>query len=533
VTRVRVFLLLAALASACAVPLDPPPPGDPGGGAPPRAGGELRLADPEDPHTLDPARGYDTVSWSFEQMIFNTLVDYDEGTNIVPELATGWTTTPDGRHLAFTLRRDVVFSTGRAMTSADVKFSLERLLKPSIHSQGAEFFQGVEGTKEYVAGEAPEVRGIRTPAADRVEFDLTAVDPLFLHKLTMPFAAVVDREAVERFGDDDFARHVVGTGAFVLESWVYGQRLRLARNPRYFRPGRPYVNAIDVTIGVSPQLAWFKYQRGEIDLAAIPPAEYERVLADPRYQPLLLSRATLRTNYIGLNCGLAPFDDVRVRQAMNFAIDKRRLLELIDGQGIIANEVLPPDMPGAAPIDGYPYDPDAARARLADAGQGAGFTTTLWVNRDPEVSLRLAQSIQRDLEAIGVNMDIKPVDFPALIEAVRHPGIVPAFLLGWEADFPDPSNFLTVLLHSRSRDTNNNTFYANPEVDRLLDEAEPLLDLPRRFALFHRAELLIMRDAPWVPLFHPVGTSVRHPRVRGVQLHPLRPARFEDAWLAW
>ncbi len=469
----RALAWLAALGAlaACAVPLDPPPSGPASGPEPAHPGGVLRLADAEDPRTLDPARGYDVVSWSFEQMLFNTLVDYDSGTNIVPELATSWTTSPDGRHLSFPLRRDVVFSTGRPFTAADVKFSLERLLKPSIHSQGAEFFHGLEGATDYIAGRAKDVRGIRVPAPDRVEFDLVAVDPLFLHKLAMPFAAVVDREAVERLGDDDFNAHPVGTGAFVLEEWVYGQRLRLRRNPRYFRAGRPYLDGVEATIGVSPQLAWLKYQRGELDIAGIPPAEYHRVLADPRYRPLLISRTTLRTNYLGLNCEVAPFDRVAVRQAMNLAINKQRLLELADGQGVIANSILPPDMPGAA---------------------------------------------------------------PALIEAVRHPGTVPLFLLGWEADFPDPSNFLTVLLHSRSRDTNNNTFYANPEVDRLLDEAEPLLiDDPRRFRLFHEAEVLVMRDAPWVPLLHPAGSAVRHPRVRDLELHPLRPSRLEGVWLAW
>jgi ABC-type transport system substrate-binding protein len=523
---------LGVLAAACAVPLDPPPSGPPDGDQPPRLGGVLREASSEDPRYLDPAKGYDTVSWSLEQMLFNTLVAYDAGTNIVPELAESWTLSPDGRHASFTLRHDVVFSTGRPMTAADVKYSLERLLRPTIHSQGAEFFHGIEGARDYVAGTAQEVRGIRTPAPDRVEFDLTAVDPLFLHKLTMPFAAVVDREAAEHFGDDDFTNHPVGTGAFVLEEWVYGQRLRLARNPRYFRPERPYLDAVEVTIGVSPQLAWLKYQRGEIDLAGIPSAEFQRVLADARYRPLILSRTTLRTQYLGLNCQMAPFDRAPVRQAMNLAIDKRRLLELIDGQGVIAPSILPPDMPGAEPVPGYPHDPAAARQHLQEAGLAGGFETTLWASRD-EGSMRLAQSMQEDLRQVSVTLALKPVDFPALIEAVRHPGIVPLFLLGWEADFPDPSNFLIVLLHSRSRDTNNNTFYSNPAVDRLLDEAEPLLDPARRFRLFHEAEVRIMQDAPWVPLFHPAGSAVRHPRVRNYELHPLRPARLEETWLAW
>src|SRR5256885_16484851 len=157
-------------------------------------------------------------------------------------------------------------------------------------------------------------------------------------------------------------------------------------------------------------------------------------------------------------------------------------------------------MPGAQPMPGYPYDPTAARRHLEEAGLAAGFETTLWVGRD-ERWMRLAQSMQEDLRKIGVRLALKPVDFPALIEAVRHPGMVPLFLLGWEADFPDPSNFLTVLLHSRSRDTNNNTFYSNPEVDWVLDQADPLLDPSRRFSLLPRAEGVIVREAPVVPLF--------------------------------
>jgi ABC-type transport system substrate-binding protein len=530
----RSLLLAALVAVACAVPLDPPPPGDPEGSGPPRPGGTLRLASEDDVATLDPAQGYDVVSWSFEQMLYSTLVDYDEGTAIVPELAERWEVSPDGRRFAFHLRRDVRFASGRPFSAGDVKYSLERLLKPSLHSQGAEFFQDVEGAAAYAAGTARAIEGITTPATDRVEFALRAPDPLFLHKLAMPFAAVVDREAVERVGDVDFARQPAGTGPFALAEWVYGQRLRLARNPAYFRPGLPYLDAVELTIGVSSQLAWFKYQRGELDVSGIPSAEFSRVTRDSRYRRLLLERTTLRTQYLGINCALPPFDRLAVRQALNLAVDKRRLLQLADGRGIVADQILPPDMPGrVAGIPGYPHDVAAARRRLSEAGLTGGLRTTLWSTRDPEGSLRLAQSIQQDLGAIGIELRIKAVDFPALIEAVRHPGQVPLFLLGWEADFPDPSNFLTVLLHSRSRGTNNNAFYANPAVDRLLDAADAIVDPARRFRLFGEAERLIMHDAPWVPLFHPVSFVVRHPRVRGYELHPLRPARLEQTWLAW
>jgi ABC-type transport system substrate-binding protein len=494
----------------------------------------LRLAAGDDVRTLDPAIGYDVVSWAFEAMIFSTLVDYDSGTTIVPELAESWETSGDGKRFTFHLRQDVRFSSGRAFTAADVKYSLERLLKPSIHSQGAEFFQEIEGAEEYAAGNADGVRGIVVTGPHRVDLVLTAPDLLFLHKLAMPFASVVDREAVDRHGDVGFARNPAGTGAFVFAEWVYGQRLRLARNPTYFRPERPYLDGVELSIGASDQLAWFKYQRGELDISGIPSAEFTRVRADPRYRPVLLERTTLRTQYLGLNNELAPFDQVAVRQAMNFAVDKERLLDLIDRRGVVANGILPPDMPGYDPNRPvtYPYDPAAARRRLDEAGLAAGFVTTLWATRD-DGALRIAQSVQQDLRAVGVDLRIKPVDFPALIEAIRHPRQVPIFLLGWEADFPDASNFLTVLLHSRGRGANNNAFYANPDVDRLLDEADATADPARRLALFQAAETQIMHDAPWIPLFHPVTFAVRHPRVRGYELHPLRPARIENTWLAW
>jgi ABC-type transport system substrate-binding protein len=524
--------LCLAWVVACAMPLDPPPEGSAEGGTP-HPGGVLRLASSSDVNTLDPALGYDETSWLFEQMQFDTLVDYDDATNVVPELAESWTTSPDGTRWEFQVRRDVRFSTGRPMTAADVAYSLQRILTPSVHSLGAEFFQNIVGASEFIAGTAPTVRGLEAPAPDRLVVTLTAPDPLFLHKLTLPFASAVDRETVERVGQGAFARSPVGTGAFRLTAWTQGQELRLERNPNYWRPGLPYLDAIDLQIGLSGQLSWFQYQRGGLDITEVPSAEFLRVAVDPRYAPLVVRRPTVRTQYLGLNCAMPPLDRVDVRRALALAIDRERLVELVDGRGTVARGIVPPDMPGFA---GYvipmPYDPAAARRGLAAAGFPSGFSTTIWTQRD-DGPMRLAQSMQQDLAAVGVTATLKPVDFPALIEAVRNPGQVPMFLLGWEADLPDPSNFLSVLLHSRGRGVNNNTFYGNTAVDALLDAAEPVTDPSRRLAMYREAEARILDEAPWVPLFHPVTVVVRHPRVRDYKVHPVRPPRLERVWLAW
>ncbi|MFN8543470.1 MAG: ABC transporter substrate-binding protein [Candidatus Binatia bacterium] len=529
--RDRAWLLgILVLASACAAPLDPPPAGSETAAEPPRAGGVLRLASLDDVHTLDPARGYDVVSWSFEQMVFETLVAYDAGTRIVPQLARRWEASPDGRRYAFELRDDVRFSSGRPLDAEDVRYSIERLLRPTIHSQGAEFFTGIVGAAAFAAGQAPGVAGITTRGATHVEIALVESDPLLLDKLTMPFASVLDREAAERAGEDGVSQAPVGSGAFRLAEWTYGRRLRLERNPHYHEPGLPYLDGVDLAIGVSEQLGWFRYQAGELDLANVPSAEFRRVVADPRYRPLLLQRTTMRTQYLGLNCEVPPFDRPAVRRAVAQAVDRGRILELLDGRCVIASGVLPPDMPGRRrrPVA---YDPARARARLAGLAPAALAAPVLWTWRDDN-AMRIAQAIQQDLRAIGLAVQIKPVDFPALLEAVRHPGTVPLFLLGWEADFPDPSNFLTVLLHSAGRRANNHTFYASPHVDRLLDAAGAAIDPARRLRLFGMAETRILRDAPWVPLYHPVTVFVRHPRVRGYHLHPLRPARVDRVWLA-
>jgi len=247
---------------------------------------------------------------------------------------------------------------------------------------------------------------------------------------------------------------------------------------------------------------------------------------------LLRHVTTMRTQYIGMNCRLQPFTDRRVRQAMNFAVNKVKLLRLINNRGTVAKGFVPPNMPGANPdLPGYPFDPGHAQRLLTEAGYPNGFTTMLWV-RSADDTLRLAQSIQQDLADVHVAVRIKPIAWGPFLEAVRSPDLVPMFLLGWEADFPDPSNFLEVLLHSKYIGSNNDTLYSNPEVDALLDEAAETVDTERRLQLLRTVELRAIEDAPWVFLYHPVSYEIVQPRVRDFRLHPLRPARFDHVWLA-
>lgn len=486
----------------------------------------LRMAGRDDVPTLDPAVGYDTSSWLFEDAVFNTLIDYDEGSELVGELAAEWRVSADGLDYEFELKPGVRFSNGRPLLAPDVKYSIERVLNPTTRSQGAEFFRGIAGAETCTAA-ACAVSGIRVAGNGRIGFRLARVDPLFLHKLAMQFAAVVPREEVERWGED-FSHHAVGSGPFVLAGWDPGHRLRLVRNPGYHVPGIPRVAGIDYAMGVGEDLAWFRYQAGQLDvLTDIPPAEFPVVARSARYRPFLQRVISMSTMYLGMNCEMPPFTDPRVRQAMNYAVNKEKVLRLVNGRGVAARGIVPPGMPGYQDsLAGYPYDPGRARSLFEEAGLGAGFSTTLWVRLDDD-ALRLAQAVQQDLLAVGVRLEIRSLAWGPFLEKVKSGREAPLFYLGWQADFPDASNFLETLLHSKGRGSNNSTLFSDPQVDEWLDRAVDTAAPAVRLDLLQAAEGRAVALAPWVFLYHPVSYALVHPRVRAFRLHALRPPRLE------
>ena len=159
----------------------------------------------------------------------------------------------------------------------------------------------------------------------------------------MPFASAVPREVVEKWGED-FSKHVVGSGAFKLREWIGGQRIVLEKNPYYWVKGQPHLDGVADQLGVNVELQWLKFESSEIDvLEAIPPSEFPYVMKTPALRALTLNKSTVTTSYLGMNCQMPPFDDVRVRQAFNYAVNKEKLIEVINGRGIVARGVLPPE----------------------------------------------------------------------------------------------------------------------------------------------------------------------------------------------
>ena len=336
------------------------------------------------------------------------------------------------------------------MTADDVKYSLDRVTNPKTQSPGAGFFGSIKGYDAVAAGTAESLEGVTVVDPYTVKFELSRPDATFLHVMAINFAHVVPKEEVEKYGAD-FGKHPVGTGAYKLAEWTLGQRLVFERNPDYWNKGLPHLDKITFEIGQEPIVALLRLQKGEVDVPGdgIPPAKFQEVMADPEQKARVVEGGQLHTGYVTMNTQMAPFDNVKVRQAVNMAINKDRIVQLINNRAVPANQPLPPSMPGYdKAFKGYAYDVEKAKALLAEAGHPDGFETELFaMNTDPNP--RIAQAIQQDLAAIGIKANIQSLAQANVIAAGGDKAGAPMIWSGgmaWIADFPDPSNFYGPIL---------------------------------------------------------------------------------------
>lgn len=511
-------IALTAMSAGLASALDPVQPEI-------KQGGSIIVTYKDDVSTLDPAIGYDWQNWSMIKSLFDGLMDYEPGTStLTPDLAESYTISDDGQTFTFKLRPGVKFHNGREMTAEDIKYSIERVVNPETQSPGAGFFGSIAGFDEVSGGSASTLSGITVVDPLTVEFKLSRPDATFLHVMAINFAFVVPKEEVEKYGPD-FGKNPVGTGAFKLAEWTLGQRLVFQRNTDYWHTGLPKLDTITFEVGQEPTVALLRLQRGEIDIPGdgIPPAQFLQVKDDPAFKDLIIEGGQLHTGYVTMNTKMPPFDNVAVRKAVNMAINKDRVVRIINGRAVPANQPLPPTMPGyAKDYAGYPYDVDGAKKLLADAGFADGFTTELYVaNTDPNP--RIAQAIQQDLAAIGIKAEIKSLAQANVIEAGGTPNGAPMIWSGgmaWIADFPDPSNFYGPILGCGGAVEGgwNWAWYCNEELDAKATAADSIVDASKaseREAMWRDIYLAIMEDAPWAPVFNEQRFTIKSERLGG------------------
>jgi ABC-type transport system substrate-binding protein len=487
-----------------------------------RPPGYLYLRLSSNPTTLDPALITDVIGGGIAAKIFNGLIRFNENLDLVPDLARSWSLAPDELTYTFHLRRDARFSNNRKVTAEDVRYSFERVLTPGTKAPLTWVLDKIQGADAFLAGKATRISGIRIENDHTLVLKLEKPCGPFLSLLAMTTAYVVPREEVERLGQD-FGTHPVGSGPYVLTEWKHGQYLMLTAREDYFE-GRPKMNGIFYRVIPEDLTAVIEFETGRLDVLLIPSSEYRRYTSDPAWRNLVYGKAGLNSYYIGLNCTRRPFNDIRVRRAVNLAIDRKRILNTVfEKRGVLAAGPIPPGLwkenTWSPSPEGYRYNPKKAKELIREAG-AQGSTIKIYISAEPEV-LDIVEVVQSYLAQVGIKAEITQLDWSAFKHAVNE-GEPDAFWLSWWADYPDPENFLFPLFHSASVGSGGNrTRCLDPELDRLIETAQGTSNERQRYRLYHQAEDRIVKIAPWVFMWHKADYFVIQPWVKDFRIYPI------------
>lgn len=484
-------------------------------------GNVFRYALQSPPTQLDPALVEDGDTIDLLMQIFEGLVQWNEKNEIVPNLAEKWEISPDGRTYTFHLKHNVKFHNGRVMTAADFVYTLTRTLRKSTNSPTAmTYLNDIVGAKELNSGATNTLAGVKALDEHTLQITIDKRKPYFLGKLTYPTAYVVCKEVIEQNGGRFDEKTMIGTGPFKFRSYQPGYRVTLVANPDY-HGRKPLLDGIERPILADSTSRQNAYESGSLDLTDVNRAELDRIRRDPALSRQLKEFARANIWYLALNQrAFAPFRDRRVRQAFAHAINKDELIRLaLKGTAQRANGIIPPGVPGHDPnFTGLEYNPEKARRLLAAAGypNGKGFPRLVISFRQGYQEIADAVlAIRNDLQQnLGIDVDARQVEWGQFLKE-RANGTMPCYHLRWAADYLDPQNFLSLMLHSGSPE--NTLGYSNPDFDRLCEQADVEPDPQKRMTLYRQAEKVVVEDAPWVCLFYKRDVELHKPYVKGLR----------------
>lgn len=491
------------------------------------------------PESLNPQTMTTTTGINAGRPFFNNLVEFPPGsTDIVPGLAEAWEISDDGTEYTFRLRKGVKFHSSRSFTPSremnadDVLFSFDRQWKLD-HP-----YHNVAGGYTYFQDMGmPELLKSIEKLDDRtVRFRLNRPEAPFLANLAMPFNVIQSAEYADQLlaagTPEKFDEEPVGTGPFSYAGFERDVAIRYRAFPDYWAGKQP-IDTLVFSITPTASVRLTKLKAGECHVMAFPnPDDRAKIEADPNLK--FLEQEGLNIGYLALNTAVPPFHDVRVRQAVNMAIDKGAIVEAVyRGEGVVAKNPIPPTLWSYNDdIEDYPYDPAAAQQLMLEAGLAEGFDTQLWyipVSRPYNPNgRRVAEMIQTDLARIGIRADLVTDEWSSYRKRLQD-GEAPMSLYGWTGDNGDPDNFLNTLLGcTAARPGGNNVAkWCDPEFDRLVSEARLTPDRAVREALYGRAQVIVHEQAPWVPLAHSVVFMATRANVTGFRMDPLGRHPFE------
>ncbi|MEP7080376.1 MAG: ABC transporter substrate-binding protein [Ginsengibacter sp.] len=502
--------------------------------------------------TLDPAFAKNqSIMWAIHQ-IYNTLVQTDDQLNIVPSLATSWDVSPDNLVFTFHLRSDVYFQDnscftngkGRKMTASDVVYSFSRIMDPATASSGAWIFNGrVDSIKPFTA-------------LNDSTFQLKLQRPFhpILGVVSMQYCSIVPHEAVEKYGKD-FRRSPCGTGPFQFVAWEEGQALILKKNTHYFEIDStgerlPYLNGIKISFLDNKATEFLEFQQKRLDfINDIDPSFKDEIITKNgelrsqwKDKIVLMKHSYLTTEYLGIlqDTSLpvvknSPLKDVRIRQAINYGFDKRKMMKYLRNSiGTPAESgFVPSGFPSfdSSKVQGYNYNPAKALALLKEAGypngKGLGAIKLLTV----PIYGDLASYISNELKQIGILINVEIIQKSLLLEQTAKSEAL-FFRGSWIGDYPDAENFLSVF-YGKNPAPPNYTRYSNLLFDRLYESALSEKDDSIRYEIYRKADQLMIKDAPIVPLWYDMVIRLVQPYVKGftpnsLNLLELRHTKLEN-----
>ncbi|WNJ18028.1 ABC transporter substrate-binding protein [Pontibacter sp. G13] len=508
--------------------------------------------------TLDPAFARSRAPIWMTAQIFNGLVKLDPQLKVTPSIAESWNISDDGLSYIFHLRKDVSFhkdpcfgvDSTRRVTAQDVAYSFTRICDPQTASTGRWIFNGkIQGLDAFTEGTSPIVEGFHVIDDSTFEIKLTQPFPPFLGLLAMPYGYVVPREAVEAYGED-FRAHPIGTGPFKFYRWNEGQHLVLHKNAQYsLSPAGqtlPHLDAISVKFIPSRLSAFIEFVNGNLDFIGDLDNSYkDEVLAldgsiKPKYgdQYQFLLAPQLNTEYLGFQLDPAnpitedhPLSDVRVRRALNLAIDRQKLVSyLLNGMGYPAEAgFIPKGMPGYDPqsVQGFSYNPTEAKQLLVEAGYPGGNGLPELVLNSTSKYAGISEFIQKSFENIGVNVNIQNLQGGALRKEV-YGGKVNFWRASWIADYPDGENYLSLFYTDNFAPGGpNTTHFSDSRFDALYREALTITDDSTRYGLYHEMENRMIEQAPVLLLYYDRSFRMLQPGIEGLTSNPMNHLYLE------
>ena len=493
------------------------------------ANNDLTVDINDDYSHLDPALCYDIGCYEVVPQFYTRLIKYgSKSTKLVSDGADSWNISSDGKTYTFKIKQNIKFTNGDPLTAQNFIDEFKRILTPSIASPASGFINPlIVGSADFAKGKAKDISGITAPDKYTLQIQLTKPQGTFLDILSMPFFSAIDQSYVSSIGDKAFDHKPMGSGAFKMDSYEIGKQMVISKNSNYFVSGTPKLDKITFNVEKNQQTSALKFKQGQTAFigwnTSLTSTDFVQMMNDPKYKNSFISQTLVSTEYLALNNRVKPFNNVKVRQAVNYAIDKAKIAKLLNGRVKATDQILPPQMPGYnknLPADlKYSYDPAKAKALLKEAGYPNGFKTTIVTSTSDDMT-KETQSVQSDLKAVGIDAQIRTLSSASYLAAAASLkyGIVDT---AWFQDYPDPADFLDVLLNGNEIPANNWSAYDNKTVNQEFDKAIALAPGQERWDTYQKIQNEILADAPWVPLYNPVKYVIAQPWIKGFYIHPV------------